>query len=1221
MQKDRKKKKMKIESAIKRLMYDLKEVQRENLMHVSVVPEDDNVFKWHCNLKNVQGIFQNVYIHLTLEFPTDYPSNPPQIKLITKLPDDMHPNIEDNTVCLPLFGADNYRSGKSKYGSSWSAAYSITSLLVNIGSIFGEIEIGKKEWGVHTKHTISKKHAQKVLSRIRATHCARCGHSHSTPYPVLGVNKLPFEIVEMNANEQHYKHVLNDAIQEKNKAKEKRIVQQEQKDRARGVLIAGNIIETIKNGVFWMIKSQQSIDRKYVETVSWQFTLDMFDRKSKSAFHSDYIFGFVDDENVFFGVNADGHVVYNNDETHDKKEEEERVRIKAHDIMTYILHFNHSNGVQRRDELYLFLNYKFIASVLLPASYVKCDSFYPVMYVKDIRLHLTLDADPKLLDVVKQRFDRVDVFNQLQSSYMINSKDTIETAGVCYRDQVSWDVLLERSLNSDVLLDIFTYLTYSDLVHCAEVNTFWYSVLSGHNVLDRVEMRCFYTHESIDAGRSRKRKNGCILGVGLNVNRSSNKWITSVESEMDLLSLSAYKDYSIYSGAWGERITHFIPLIINEKHAAKSKKCLLKRLAMICDESSFNVRDGLMVVTAIMNQFVVQLMANTIGLSDAEKKEDDDDEYEKRKIDPKHASEKALIGYCAFHHMLLYLVQEYPEMQTYARGCIQDFIAYPSSREKSSTPDLGKFILMMAIVEDYEWEDIATVFIHESLDRQVKWYLRKYPQLESLDASKCSPKERIACTLKSTMISRRLVAFQVFFLKNICAPRDGYSLSDLLMNYNKRWGQPTSQQKRLLQRKVNEILLKKDDMKSWLRYFDQVGLTKYETNAQVCNALKRAVTNSKNKEYHRANQGRMRRKRLRNKSAVAPSVSFSVEEAKLSIGENECVEMIGEVVGHRDSITCIRTMVDDPDRIVTGSRDKSMIVWALSRTTTCARSGETRLVMKARMIRRFEGHNHFVSDLDVSADAQYVLSASWDGLLRLWNMKSGSSRIKFIGHSKDVLSVCFSPDNRHIISAGRDQCIYLWNTVGEMKQAIHDAHNGWISCITFSPNPEENVFVSASYDKSVKVWKYDAASLSYKLKYELRNHRTCVTACAISPDGSLCASCDKYGEVCLWDIDGGKLLSTISAQTSGEQINCVVFSPNRYWLCFAVGGAIEICDLESKENVAILRETQSLMHIRRRKHFCTDQICNCIAWSNDGKTLYAGYSNKKIRIWQIISTK
>lgn len=75
------------------------------------------------------------------------------------------------------------------------------------------------------------------------------------------------------------------------------------------------------------------------------------------------------------------------------------------------------------------------------------------------------------------------------------------------------------------------------------------------------------------------------------------------------------------------------------------------------------------------------------------------------------------------------------------------------------------------------------------------------------------------------------------------------------------------------------------------------------------------------------------------------------------------------------------------------------------------------------------GHNHFVQDLAISSDGQYVLSGSWDKTLRLWEIQSGSTTRRFVGHKNDVLSVAFSPDNRQIVSGSRDKTIKLWNTL------------------------------------------------------------------------------------------------------------------------------------------------------------------------------------------------
>eukprot|EP01083_Nonionella_stella_P273042 926193_1 len=181
---------------------------------------------------------------------------------------------------------------------------------------------------------------------------------------------------------------------------------------------------------------------------------------------------------------------------------------------------------------------------------------------------------------------------------------------------------------------------------------------------------------------------------------------------------------------------------------------------------------------------------------------------------------------------------------------------------------------------------------------------------------------------------------------------------------------------------------------------------------------------------------------------------------------------------------------------------------------------------------------------------------------------------------------------------------YLCNTIGELEQQINSAHNGWISCIMFSPNVDMDLFVSASQDKKVKVWEYNTKSLLYTIKYELIGHKSCITAMAISPDGSLCATGDKCGVLYLWDIEQGKLLTTLSTSSGGLQINCIIFSPNRYWVCLAIGNTIEIWDLETKGLIGVLKITQSLFQSVMNSRKITN-ICNCIQWSYDGKTLYA----------------
>jgi len=307
----------------------------------------------------------------------------------------------------------------------------------------------------------------------------------------------------------------------------------------------------------------------------------------------------------------------------------------------------------------------------------------------------------------------------------------------------------------------------------------------------------------------------------------------------------------------------------------------------------------------------------------------------------------------------------------------------------------------------------------------------------------------------------------------------------------------------------------------------------------------------------------------------------------------------GELKGHGGWVTAIATTMEAPDMVLTASRDKSIIVWQLTRE-------EERYGVANK---RLTGHSHFVEDVAISSDGQFALSGSWDGTLRLWDLNLGQTTRRFIGHTKDVLSVAFSADNRQIVSGSRDKTINLWNTLGQCKYTItEDGHKEWVSCVRFSPNQNTPLIVSAGWDRVVKVWNLDR---TVKLRTNLLGHTGYVNTVTVSPDGSLCASGGKDGVAMLWDLNEGRHLSTLEA---GDIIHALVFSPIRYWLCAATASTIKIWDLESKRCVDELK----IEWAETGKKTVPIQ-CISLAWSADGSTLFAGYTDNIVRVWAVSS--
>lgn len=309
----------------------------------------------------------------------------------------------------------------------------------------------------------------------------------------------------------------------------------------------------------------------------------------------------------------------------------------------------------------------------------------------------------------------------------------------------------------------------------------------------------------------------------------------------------------------------------------------------------------------------------------------------------------------------------------------------------------------------------------------------------------------------------------------------------------------------------------------------------------------------------------------------------------------ETLRLRGVLNGHSGWVTQIATTPEVPDMILSSSRDKSIIVWKLGG------GGDS----YGTPLRALRGHSHFVSDVVISSDGQFALSGSWDGTLRLWDIATGVTTKRFVGHEKDVLSVAFSADNRQIVSGSRDRSIKLWNTLAECKFTINDnPHEDWVSCVRFSPNTTAPIIVSAGWDKKVKVWNLQ----NCKLKTTHHGHTGYLNTVTVSPDGSLCASGGKDGKAMLWDLADGKHLYTLDA---GDIIESLTFSPNRYWLCAAAGSSIKIWDLETKQVVDELK-AEAL------SNKSTTPNVTCLAWSADGQTLFAGYTDHAIRVWSVL---
>lgn len=128
-----------MDKAVKRLLNDLKELDKTPVVNANARPIKDNMMIWHANVLITTGPYAGVIVHFVLEFPPDYPVSPPSAYFITPIVYYGGAVIKDAkgrySVCLDLFGnfAHVHTEWKSDgVASGWSSSYSVMSILLQM---------------------------------------------------------------------------------------------------------------------------------------------------------------------------------------------------------------------------------------------------------------------------------------------------------------------------------------------------------------------------------------------------------------------------------------------------------------------------------------------------------------------------------------------------------------------------------------------------------------------------------------------------------------------------------------------------------------------------------------------------------------------------------------------------------------------------------------------------------------------------------------------------------------------------------------------------------------------------------------------------------------------------------------------------------------------------------------------------------------------------------
>jgi len=126
------------------------------------------------------------------------------------------------------------------------------------------------------------------------------------------------------------------------------------------------------------------------------------------------------------------------------------------------------------------------------------------------------------------------------------------------------------------------------------------------------------------------------------------------------------------------------------------------------------------------------------------------------------------------------------------------------------------------------------------------------------------------------------------------------------------------------------------------------------------------------------------------------------------------------------------------------------------------------------------GHRDSIASVAFSPDGRYILSSSYDGVIKLWNKETGREIRTFSGYTDgmvDLVKAIFSPSGNQILSYSMNRdiddsyysIIKLWDiTTGNEIRNFTGGHSDIVMDIIFTPNG--NQFLSCSRDGTIKLW-------------------------------------------------------------------------------------------------------------------------------------------------------